>query len=74
MIVQCKRYQGNIGSPVVRDLYGAVTDARATKGILITTSDFSPDAVRFAEGKPIDLINGRTVQHLLEQYKVPLAG
>lgn len=51
IIVQCKRYSNTIGAPVVRDLYGAVTHTRSTKGILITTSDFSPDARSFADGK-----------------------
>jgi hypothetical protein len=68
IIVQCKRYQGAVGSPAVRDLYGALTDARAMKGILITTADFSPDARRFAEGKPLELVNGTKLRELLNRY------
>ena len=30
----------------------------ATKGILVTTSDYGPDAYEFAGGKPITLLNG----------------
>lgn len=74
VIVQCKRYNGSIGAPILRDLYGAVTDARASKGILITTSDFSPDAVRFAQDKPLELVNGRLLADLIAQYRVPLRG
>ncbi|MBA3235826.1 MAG: restriction endonuclease [Chloroflexi bacterium] len=70
VIVQCKRYGGTVGSPPVRDLYGAMTDARAMKGLLVTTSDFSPDARRFAEGKPIELINGTQLRALLRQYRL----
>src|SRR5262249_35796542 len=40
VIVQCKRYSHVVGSPVVRDLYGALTADGAIKGILITTSWF----------------------------------
>ncbi len=67
VVVQCKRYSGTIGSPVVRDLYGVVTDTRATKGVLITTSDFSPDATQFANGKQLELINGTELRRLLEE-------
>ena len=31
-IIQCKRYSGTVGEPVLRDLYGVVTSERANKG------------------------------------------
>lgn len=70
LVIQCKRYaQGNnVGEPEVRDLYGAVTDARASKGILVTTSDFTTAARRFAANKPLELINGSKLDHLLETH------
>jgi restriction system protein len=40
-IIQCKRYTGNIGAPLIRDLYGVVHARNANKGILITNSDFT---------------------------------
>jgi len=70
VLVQCKRYAGVIGSPAIRDLYGAVTDARANKGVFITTSYFSPDAVKFAEGKQIDLIDRQHLEALLAQHQL----
>ena len=70
LLVQCKRYAGVVGSPVVRDLYGAVTDAHANKGILITTSHFSPDARQFAQGKPLELIDGEQLEALLSQHNL----
>lgn len=68
VIVQCKRYSGTIGASIVRDLYGAVMSARVTKGILITTSDFSADARSFAEDKPLELINGEQLRQLLQRH------
>ena len=47
-IIQCKRYTGGVGEPVVRDLYGVVMAERANKGILITTGHFTVSAVKFA--------------------------
>jgi len=70
ILVQCKRYEGSVGSPVVRDLYGALTDARAMKGILVTTSWFSAEAKRFADGKPIELIDGTRLRQLLNRYRL----
>lgn len=64
-IIQCKNWQGYVGAPEVRDLYGVVMDQRANKGILISTSDFTSQAYSFAEGKNIELINGIELQKLL---------
>lgn len=50
-LVQRKRYSGVVGAPYVRDLFGVVQGAGATKGILATTSHFSADARAFAQGK-----------------------
>ncbi len=66
IFVQCKCYApGNpVGVSAVRELYAVVQDRRANKGILVTTSDFSADARRFATGKQIELINGEELQRL----------
>ncbi|MCE7915642.1 MAG: hypothetical protein DYH15_13480 [Nitrosomonas sp. PRO4] len=38
------------------------------KGILITTSNYGGDAYDFAKGKPLTLMNGGNLIHLLEQH------
>jgi restriction system protein len=40
----------------------------ATKGILITTSTFGPGAFRFAKDKPITLLDGSNLLHLLAKH------
>jgi hypothetical protein len=67
MIVQCKRYTGVVGSPAVRELAGAATHAHA-KGVLITTSYFSADALKFAEETKLELIDGDGLRRLLRQH------
>ena len=60
VIFQCKRYQGSVSSGHVRDFRGAMV-GRADKGLLITTGNFTKEAVREAtrDGAPaIDLIDG----------------
>ena len=40
----------------------------ATKGLLVTTADYGPDAYEFAKGKPLTLLNGSNLLHLLEKH------
>ncbi len=42
--IQAKRWEGTVGRPVVQGFVGALTERGATKGVLITTSQFSKDA------------------------------
>jgi hypothetical protein len=69
-IIQCKRYAGNIGEPVIRDLYGVVHHMNASKGVLITNSDFTKQARDFSENKPIELINGFILKKMLSKYEL----
>jgi restriction system protein len=60
VIFQCKRYSGSVGAGQVRDFRGAMV-GRADKGLLVTTGNFTKDAMREAtrDGAPaIDLIDG----------------
>lgn len=68
IVVQAKRYTNVVGVSAVRDLYGTLLNEGANKGILVTTSDYGPDAYKFAEDKPIQLLNGSNLLHLLEKY------
>lgn len=67
-IIQCKRYSGSVGEPIIRDLYGVVTSERANKGILMTTGTFTAPAIRFAKGKPLELIDYPKLDFLFNQY------
>ena len=67
-IIQAKRYNNLVGISAVRDLYGAVHNEGATKGILVTTSDFGADSYEFAKDKPLTLINGNNLLSLLQKH------
>lgn len=69
-IIQCKRYSGSVGEPIIRDLYGVVMSERANKGVLMTTGYFTKSAIAFAEGKPIELIDGSKLNDLLNSYRI----
>jgi len=68
IVIQAKRYTNTVGVSAVRDLYGTVLNEGATKGILVTTSDYGPDAYEFAKGKPLTLLSGSNLLHLLEKH------
>ena len=67
-IIQCKRYKGSVGEPIIRDLYGVVSSERANKGILMTTGYFTKQAIAFAENKQIELIDGEELKRLMDTY------
>lgn len=68
IVIQAKRYTRTVGVSAVRDLYGTVMNEGANKGILVTTSDYGPDAYNFAKDKPIQLLNGGNLLSLLERH------
>ena len=68
IVIQAKRYTNTVGVAAVRDLYGTVVNEGATKGILVTTTDYGPDAYNFAKNKPITLMNGANLLYLLEKH------
>ncbi|WP_152391924.1 restriction endonuclease [Paenibacillus guangzhouensis] len=69
-VIQAKRYKNTVEVAAVRDLYGTMMNENASKGILVTTSTYGPDARSFAKDKPIELIDGRVLLHMLEEQGV----
>ena len=69
--VQVKRYDGNVGDGVVREIRGAAeTDQR---GLIITTGDFTKAAKEEAAAKnkvPVSLVNGEMLLDLLIKYRI----
>ncbi|HVU15946.1 MAG TPA: restriction endonuclease [Candidatus Didemnitutus sp.] len=68
IVIQAKRYTNTVGVSAVRDLYGTLMNEGAIKGILVTTSDFGPDAFEFIKGKPLALLNGSNLLFLLQKH------
>lgn len=72
VIFQCKRYQGSVSSPLVRDFRRAMV-GRADKGLLITTGTFTKDARIEAQrdgAPPIDLIDGEALVEKLKELRI----
>jgi len=67
-IIQAKRFTHRVPVEDVRDLAGALDHERASKGILVTTSEFTRAGYEFARGKPIELINGNGLLALFKKW------
>jgi len=67
--VECKRYSrtNKVSVDHVRALYGVQTADKVNKACLVTSSYFSPDAVKFAKDQNvmIDLIDGDALHDLI---------
>jgi len=72
VIFQCKRYRGSVAVGKVRDFRGAMV-GRADKGLLITTGNFTKEAIGEAtrDGAPaIDLIDGDQLIDKLKELEL----
>lgn len=70
--VQAKRWDNTIGRPEIQKFAGALQGQRAKKGIFLTTSSFSKDAIDFAskiESKII-LIDGEQLADYMIDFNV----
>jgi hypothetical protein len=65
-IVQCKRWRGTVGEPMVRDFYGTMQHEKADRGEMITTGKYTSQAVDWAKGKPIKLFDGVELSALIK--------
>jgi restriction system protein len=72
--IQAKRYGdgNNVGPGAIRDFFGSLDRFKATKGLFVTTSAFTNEAVETAQllSKRIVLIDSETLTKLMVRYNV----
>lgn len=68
IIIQAKRYTKTVGVAAVRELFGTVMNEGANTGVLVTTATYGPDAYAFAKDKPLRLLDGSNLLHLLQKH------
>ena len=61
------RTTGSTGELFVRDFHGHLHDTKADRGICVTAGDFTEEARRYIEGRPLDLIEKNQLTMLLKQ-------
>lgn len=73
--IQAKRWEGSVGRPEIQKFAGALQGHRARKGVFITTSSFSKDALEYVSriDSKIVLIDGQTLAGLMMDHGVGVA-
>jgi restriction system protein len=68
VLIDCKLYTNTVEVGEVRKINGTLADAKANKGVIVTTSTFSSGAREFADRNPLELIDGDHLIPLLNQH------
>jgi len=69
-IVQCKRFSNQVSVKLIREFYGVMSSENIHKGYFITNSTFYKQAIDFAKGLNIELINGYELIHRFSQLPI----
>ncbi|MEP6558307.1 MAG: restriction endonuclease [Burkholderiales bacterium] len=69
--VQAKRWQSSVGRPELQAFYGALAGQKAKKGVFITTSNYTAQALQFAKSvEGIVLVDGSRLAELMIDHEV----
>lgn len=70
--IQAKRWEGTVSRPEIQKFVGALAGQRAKKGVFITTSGFSKDAISYASqmDTKIVLIDGEDLAQYMIDYNL----
>jgi|SRR3989344_4028258 len=73
--IQAKRWKANIGRPDVQSFVGALSGRHANKGIFITTSAFTNEAMDYVKTlrEKVILIDGERLASLMFEFNVGVA-
>lgn len=71
VVIQCKRWQGSVGSVEIDQFLGAMNKFQADYGIFVTNSRYTSSAREAARaGTPITLIDGDELVRLVKKYQL----
>lgn len=69
--VQAKRWQGTVGRPELQAFYGALAGQKAKRGVFITTSGFTAQAIDFSRSvEGMVLVDGSRLVSLMMDHEV----
>ena len=70
LLVQCKQWRAlKVGVDVVRELYGVMAARGATGGFVVTSGRFTDEAISFASGRNVTLVDGPKLLGLIRQAR-----
>lgn len=71
-LVQCKQWRAyKVGVDVVRELYGVMAARGAAGGFVVSSGTFTEEAIQFANGRNVHLIDGPQLHALIQQTRPP---
>lgn len=69
-LVQCKQWKAyKVGVDVVRELYGVMASRGAAGGFVVTSGRFTNDAMAFAAGTNLQLLDGQRLRRMIEEAR-----
>ncbi|MDP6659335.1 MAG: restriction endonuclease [Candidatus Poseidoniia archaeon] len=70
--IQAKKWENSISRPEIQKFVGALQGKRAKKGIFITTSEFTKEAIRYSKNieNTVVLIDGNELTDLMIEFNV----
>ena len=72
-LVQCKQWKAfKVSVQVVRELYGVMAANGAAGGFVVTSGRFTEDAVEFAMGRNVTLVDGPKLFGMIQQAQASL--
>lgn len=73
--VQCKQWKSwKVGVRTVRELYGVMASEGAAHGVVVCSGRFTKEALAFAVGKPLELVDGETLAGVIALTRRRMAG
>jgi restriction system protein len=70
LIVQCKHWKNrHVGVKQLRELWGVLDDEKADGAIFVTSGSFTAEALAFARGKQLELIDGPKLRGMMAEVK-----
>lgn len=72
-LVQCKQWKAfKVSVQIVRELYGVMAAHGAAGGFVVTSGRFTEDAVEFAKGRNVTLVDGPKLFGMIKQAQASL--
>ena len=72
VLVQCKQWRAfKVNVKEVRAFFGVMVSESATRGLFVSTGEYTRDCRAFAEGKPIELLGRADIERLVRSVQKP---
>src|SRR6478672_3237668 len=69
-LVQCKRWKVfKVGVKPIREFFGVMASEGVDRGIFVSSGIYTNEALRFAEGKPLELIDGAQFAEMAKSFQ-----